>query len=103
MDDIAAADSVFVLLSEAQKRVCGISYAGLYLNRVNFVLRFAVIRENKVDVNTSCVRIGNPMVRCRQELCAKIFAYDKQLTRKTIRSIIWNSFLLAISFPALET
>lgn len=54
VDDIAAADSVLVLFAEAQKRICGISNAGLYLNGIYFVLRFAVIRENKVNFNTLC-------------------------------------------------
>ena len=43
VDDIAAADSVLVLFTEAQKRICGISYAGLHFDGVNFVLRFAVV------------------------------------------------------------
>ena len=43
VDDIAAADSVLVLFAEAQKRICSISSAGLHLNGVNFVLRFAVV------------------------------------------------------------
>lgn len=51
MDDIAAADSVFVFFAEAQERICGISNAGLHLDGVYFVLCFAVIRENKVNFN----------------------------------------------------
>lgn len=51
VDDIATADSVLVLLTEAQKRVCGISHAGLHFDGIYFILRFAVIGENKVDFN----------------------------------------------------
>ena len=51
MDDIAAADSVLVLFAEAQKRICGISNAGLHFDGVNLVLRLTVVRKNKVDFN----------------------------------------------------
>lgn len=59
---------------------------------MGYILYFVLLLFERIkSISIPCVRIENHMVRCRQELCAKILAYDQQLTRKTICSIIWNT------------